>query len=262
MRSVWVLVAGAFLTLWYAGRVWLLSYVGTEAALGRSCGPAARNWSRAILRLAGITVEVEGADALESDDAYVIVCNHESWCDVWAVAGWLPIDARFVVKRELAWIPVFGRAWQKCGHIAVDRGHRESAKSSLAMVGRQIHDQRLHMVMFAEGTRSSDGELQPFKKGPFVLAIQAGAPVIPAAILGSGPLMPKGSFRIRPGKILIRVGRPIAVTGMEHADRNRLRDMTRDAVARLRAGTQSGPKPAGGPPLEDHVESPKTTTNP
>ncbi len=234
MRSAWVLVVGALLTLAYAGKVWLLSYFGTEAALCRSCAPAARNWSRAILRLAGITVELEGTDVLDSDDAFVIVSNHESWCDVWALAGWLPIDARFVAKRELARIPVFGRAWQACGHISVDRGDRESAIASLSEAGRKIHDERLHMVLFAEGTRSPDGELQAFKKGPFVLAIQARAPIIPTAIIGSGSLMPKGSFRIRSGKILVRVGRPIDVTGMKHADRNRLRDMAWDAVARLR----------------------------
>jgi len=236
LRSAWFFSVGAVLTAWYAGKVYLMALFGMKDALGRSCHPVARDWSRTILKLAGIPVRVEGGENLDVGGAVIVIANHESWFDVWALAGWLPIEARFLAKKELSGIPIFGRAWRACGHISVDRGNRESAIESLTRAGVQIRDEGLHMVLFAEGTRSANGELQQFKKGPFVLAIQGGVPIVPVGIVGTRPLMPKGSFRIGRGEILVRIGEPIAVTGMEHADRDRLRKTVRDAVAELRGG--------------------------
>ena len=261
LRSAWLLAVGAVLTVWYAGKVYLLSYFGTKEAVSRSCHPAARGWARAILRLAGVRVRVEGVDNLDPDGAMIIVSNHESWFDVWALAGWLPIDARFLAKKELSRIPVFGRAWRVCGHISIDRGDLASAIESLTRAGQQIRDENLHMVLFAEGTRSANGELQPFKKGPFVLAIQGGVPIVPVAIIGTRPLMPKGSFRIGRGEILVRVGEPIDVTGMEHADRDRLTQMARDAVVELRGGEGRTSSLPGEEPVEAVLESPGSSPN-
>ena len=236
LRSVWLLGVGAVLTLWYGGKICLLSYLRKEERLCNACNPAARGWSRSILKMAGVSVDVEGGDNLDFEGAAIVISNHESWFDVWALAGHLPIEARFIAKNELSKIPVFGRAWRACGHISIDRGDLVSAIESLSQVGMQIREKGLHMVLFAEGTRSKNGELQPFKKGPFVLAIQGGVPIVPVAIMGSRPLMPKGSFKIGRGNILVRVGEPISVSGMEYIDRDRLMKMARDAVIRLRGG--------------------------
>lgn len=237
LRPVWVLGMGALLTFWYAGKVFLLSYIGTQGALCFACAPTARAWARGILRIAGVPVTVEGGENLGSvDGAAIIVSNHESWFDVFALAGWLPVDVRFLAKRELSAIPIFGRAWRVCGHVSIDRRDHVSAIESLTEVGRKIRDQGLHMVLFAEGTRSVEGNLQPFKKGPFVLAIQGQVPIVPVGIVGTRPVMPKGSYRIGRGEILVRIGEPIDVSGMVHADRNHLRKVTREAVASLRGG--------------------------
>ena len=117
------------------------------------------------------------------------------------------------------------------------------------------------MVLFAEGTRCPDGVLHPFKKGPFVMAIEGGVPIVPVGLLGSRPIMPKGSYRIRPGAITVRVGEPISVAGMEHADRDRLRDATWDAVARLRGGEGRTCCLPGEPPLDDVPEPSKSSSN-
>ena len=236
LRSAWVLGVGMLLTIWYLGKVYLLSIFGMREALCRSCAPAARAWSRAILSLAGVEVTIEGAEHLDTDGASIVIANHESWFDVWALAGWLPFDIRFVGKKELMWIPIFGRAWRVCGHIEIDRTDRDSAIASMERAGRQIKEGGLHLMLFAEGTRSSDGRLQPFKKGPFVLAIEGGVPLVPVSIVGSRPIMPKGSFRIGRGNIVVRIGKPISATGLEHSDRDRLRETVRDAVVRLRGG--------------------------
>ncbi len=256
LRSAWLLSAGAVLTAWYAGKVYLLALFGAKDALGRSCHPAARNWSRSILKLAGVSVRLEGEENLDRDGAVIVIANHESWFDVWALAGWLPIEARFLAKKELSSIPIFGRAWRACGHISIDRGNRESAIASLTRAGLQIRDEGLHMVLFAEGTRSDNGELQPFKKGPFVLAIQGGVPIVPVAIIGTRRLMPKGSFRIGRGEIMVRVGEPIPATGMDHDDRDRLKKIVRDAVAELRGGEGRTSYLPGEGPSEQAPEAP------
>ncbi len=156
--------------------------------------------------MAGVSVRVEGVENLALDGAFIIVANHESWFDVCALAGCLPIDARFAAKKELERIPVFGPAWRACGHISIDRADRASAIESMTRAGLQIKEQGLNMVFFAEGTRCSDGRLHPFKKGPFVMAIEGGVPVVPVGLVGSRAIMPKGSFRIRRGAIVVRVG--------------------------------------------------------
>mgnify|MGYP002129922953 CR=1 FL=1 len=117
------------------------------------------------------------------------------------------------------------------------------------------------MVLFAEGTRCPDGTLQPFKKGPFVIAIEGGVPMVPVGMVGARAIMPKGSFRMRRGNIGVRVGEPISVAGMEHADRNRLRDAARDAIAQLRGGKGRTCCLPGEPPLDDVPEPSKSSSN-
>ena len=258
LRSAWIFGVGGLFTLWYAWKVLLLSISRKPEALCRSCDSAARRWSRAVLKLAGVSVQIEGVENLPVDEAFIIIANHESWFDVWALAGFLPIDARFAAKKELERIPVFGRAWRACGHISIDRSDHASAIESMTQAGLQIKEQGLNMVFFAEGTRCPDGTLQPFKKGPFVIAIEGGAPMVPVGMVGARAIMPKGSFRMRRGNIGVRVGKPISVAGMEHADRGRLRDTVWDAVARLRGGEGRTSCLPGEPPLDDVPEPSKS----
>jgi len=118
------------------------------------------------------------------------------------------------------------------------------------------------MVFFAEGTRSPDGALQAFKKGPFVIAIEGGVSIVPVGLVGSRRVMPRGSFRIRPGTITVRVGEPISVEGVELADRDRLCDNVRDAVTHLRGGEGRTSRLPGEPPLDDLLEPSKSNSNP
>ena len=126
--------------------------------------------------------------------------------------------------------------------------------------GLQIKEEGLQMVLFAEGTRCSDGVLHPFKNGPFVMAIEGGLPIVPVGLVGSRPIMPKGSFRIRLGAIVVRVGAPISVEGMQHSDREGLRDTVRDAVARLRGGEGRTSRLPGEPPLDDVPEPSRSSS--
>lgn len=232
IRTAWVLLAGGLLTFGYA--VWAIVVSYRPGERGRcACERVARVWSKKILRLAGARVRVKGLEHIPREEPRIVVSNHQSWFDVWALAAELPVALRFVAKQELARIPVFGRAWRRCGHISIDRADRASAIESLDRASRQIHEESLTIIMFPEGTRSPTGELQRFKKGAFVLAIQTGVPVVPLAISGTRDVMPKGSWRITPGDIEIRVGEPISVEGLEHRDRDALASRARDAVEAL-----------------------------
>ena len=162
-----------------------------------------------------------------------MVSNHQSWFDVFALCAHLPVGFRFVAKKELGRIPIYGRAWEACGHVSVDRGDRDAAIESLGQASEEVKELGLTMVMFPEGTRSPTGELQPFKKGAFVLAIQLQIPLVPIAIVGSRAIMRKGGWRVSSGEVTIRVGDAISSEGLAFRDRDELLKQSHTAVAEL-----------------------------
>jgi 1-acyl-sn-glycerol-3-phosphate acyltransferase len=220
------------LTVLYGTEVVASQLLGLRGSEHR-CRDRPRRWAKAIVRAAGVRVVMEGLENLGRDRAQILVANHQSWFDVLVLAGHLPVEYRFVAKKELTRIPFFGPAWQACGHVAIDRQDRASAIESLEEAGRRVQTERSTMIIFPEGTRSVDGMLQPFKRGAFALAIRSGLPIVPAAILGSGAVMPKGSFRVRPGTIRVRFGEPVFAEGWTYSDRAEFTAMMRGSVARL-----------------------------
>lgn len=254
IRAAWVLLVGLASTLWYSMAVMFNSLLGRLTPC--KCERIARNWGRILLWASGSKVELDGLEHYDPEAPHIIVSNHSSWFDVFAVCAFLPGHFRFVAKEELTTIPLFGRAFNQCAHISIDRSDRGRAIESLAEAGARIRDQKLNIVMFAEGTRSDDGALQPFKKGAFVLALESGVPVQPMAILGTRQIMPKGTFRVGSGQVTIRLGPVIPVDGLEHDDREVLRARTHAAVSAL-LGTQPteragvGPKTDPAPTIEN-----------
>jgi len=223
-------------TLWYSLRV-LVPAALRSRRMRCHCEIVARNWSRSLLWAAGVKVVLENGERIDPERPRVLIANHVSWFDVLVLAGHLPGTYRFVGKKELTKIPLFGAAWQACGHIAIDRSDRSAAIESLAVARQRIEQDHPTMIFFPEGTRSETGELRSFKKGAFVLAIQTGVEVVPAAILGSREIMRKGSWLIRTGRtVRVRFGTPIPVDGLGLDDRNELTRRGRDAVAALLAG--------------------------
>lgn len=232
IRSLRVYVTAVLGTLWYGAGILLRSAFRTRG-LERACRENPRRWSRMMLRAAGVRVDFENLERVMLPEGRILVANHVSWYDVFALAAHLPVEYCFIAKKELERIPVFGPAWQACGHISIDRADLERAIQSLSEAARQIREREVTIVMFPEGTRSPTGRMRPFKKGAFVLAIEAGVPIVPVGILGSRQIMPKGSWRIRPGTIRVRVGEPIPVQGMDLGDRDRLVRTAEAAVAQL-----------------------------
>lgn len=265
LRNAWLYVMGLVLTAYWASRVVLRSLRNDPCALEAFCERAPRVWSRGILKLAGVEVEVEGAEDFIPDRPQIVVANHSSWFDVFAVAGHFPGSYHFVAKQELARIPIFGAAWIACGHIAIDRSDLSSAVASLEKAAEKIASEDATIVMFPEGTRSPTGELQPFKKGAFMLALKADVPVVPVGILGSREVMPKHQWLVRPGKIRIRIGDPISLDEFTVKKRDELVRTAHEAVADLLNDVElMGPavaRKAKSPSPELPEEDEETNTN-
>lgn len=229
LRVLFVIVPA---TLWYGARI-LLEARKDEGADHELLDELPRRWARLLLRAAGVRVVMENVDVIDPDRPQILVANHTSWFDVLALTAYFPGPYRFVAKQELASVPVFGPAWQACGHIAIDRQDRRRAIESLQVAKRRLAEERPTVILFPEGTRSATGELRPFKKGAFVLAIETGVEVVPVGILGSREVMKKGSLAIHPGTIRVRFGTPIPVAGRQISQRDRLTEESRAAVASL-----------------------------
>jgi 1-acyl-sn-glycerol-3-phosphate acyltransferase len=180
-----------------------------------------RDYGRDLLRANHVPVETTGLDRVEGLRSCVYVANHHSWMDILAVLDALPGRVRFVAKAELGRMPLFGRALRVSGHVLIDRHDRGNALAGYEQAANAIR-QGVSPIVFAEGRRSRTGRLQPFKKGPFVLAIAAQVPVVPVFIEGSEMILGPGSFEPKPGRIIVHIGRPIETAGMVYDDRERL----------------------------------------
>lgn len=173
-----------------------------------------KNWSRGILAICGVRLKVDGTNFLKSGQSYVYIANHASQFDIPAILAGIPDQIRIIYKKELEKIPVFGWSLKfNKTYISIDRGHGESALASLASAADKIRA-GTSVILFAEGTRSPDGKLQPFKRGPFNLAVRAGVPVVPVTIKGSYAILPKHSSRIKPGTISMTISEPILPAGV------------------------------------------------
>ncbi len=180
-----------------------------------------RLWCRILCATAGVTVRVEGLENVDVSRPAVFVSNHQSLFDPPALMLALPVNFRVVAKRSLFYIPVFGQALWAAGIIPINRADRERAIASMDRAAARVRG-GLSVLVFAEGTRSRDGRLQPFKKGAFVMAIQAQVPVQPVIVTGSRPVLPKGAIFARPGTVTVRFLPPVSTAGFIFAQRDRL----------------------------------------
>ncbi|OGQ99892.1 MAG: acyl-phosphate glycerol 3-phosphate acyltransferase [Deltaproteobacteria bacterium RIFOXYD12_FULL_50_9] len=191
-----------------------------------------RFWGRIIARMSGVTVRVEGLEHLVAGRPYIFSANHQSQFDIFALQGYLSVDFRWMAKKELFSVPVFGRAMKAGGYIEVDRAHGRQAMKSLDEAAKRIAD-GTSVIIFPEGTRSPDGNLMPFKAGGMVIAIKSGVPLVPMAIIGTHKILPKGHFLVKAGDVLIRVGVPIETNSYCMKQKHELAERLHDAVAGL-----------------------------
>jgi 1-acyl-sn-glycerol-3-phosphate acyltransferase len=186
-------------------------------------------WAAAIMRAAGARVRVHGEERMRTGEPRVYVSNHVSWFDVFALASVLP-RYKFVAKAELARIPIFGPGARAVGTVFIERENRKRAFDSYQVAAGQIRE-GAPVVVYPEGTRGKTYALRPFKKGPFVLAIAAGVPIVPTIVHGTIDVMPRGSWRIRSGTVDIHFLEPIETAGLAYTDRERLMRLVWDRMA-------------------------------
>jgi 1-acyl-sn-glycerol-3-phosphate acyltransferase len=195
-----------------------------------SIGLARKIWAPGLLWLGGATVSVVGREYVDPRKPAIYVSNHQSTIDIPLLFTAIPSDVRFMAKKSVRYIPVLGWYMWLAGYVFVDRGKPRKAIASLERAAQKIHG-GTSIIVFAEGTRSTSGVL-PFKKGPFALALKAKVPIYPIAIEGTGKLLPKGRWRITPGIVRVKIGRPIPVESYGQRDRQGLMLEVREAIVR------------------------------
>ena len=221
--SVYVLIVGppgmllAILFRW-KGVLYILGHAGVRLGLA----------------LSGIRYRVAGTENLPNDRAAVYCSNHQSNVDPPVLFAALHGRMHILYKEELDHIPVLSRAFRLGGFIPIDRRNKEAAMRAIEAGAQSLRSGNSFLI-FPEGTRSKTAELLPFKKGGFVMAIKAQAPVVPVAIQGGRAAMQKGSWIIRPVTASIRMGRPIETSGLTLGDRDLLINRVRQAIEKMLA---------------------------
>lgn len=187
-------------------------------------------WARIVGRLAPMAVTIKGAENADPRRSYVVVCNHQSQFDILLVYGWLKLNLKWVMKKELRKIPGLGLGCEKAGHIFVDRANPRAARAAV-MEALQRLGNGVGILFFAEGTRSPDGRLLPFKKGAFRLAIEQQLPVLPVTVSGTRDILPARTLRLFPGRGTMTIHAPLETAGLTLGDIDELTKKARDAIS-------------------------------
>ena len=196
------------------GKVDVLYWLGTRIAF-------------AGVRVAGVKVKVVGLDRLDPGATYIFMSNHVSNLDPPILVPLIPRRTSVLVKKELFRVPILGRAMRLASLVPVDRSNRDAAIASLRAAG-EVLARGIPMTIFVEGTRSFDGRLLPFKKGPFYLAMESGVPVVPVTLVGTHRILPKRSFSLRAGEATVVFHSPL--DPKQFSDRDTLLAAVRDSI--------------------------------
>ena len=192
-----------------------------------------RAWARSVLWGSGVSWAVQGVENIDTAQPYVIVSNHISNLDPPFHIASLPVSIRFLAKKELFRIPLFGSAMRSIGIVETDRAGTPRAHRAINTQVERNVERGLSLMIYPEGTRSRDGRMRPFKKGAFRIAADTDLPIIPVAIAGTDAAFPPGSKLIRGGRALMAIGEPIPTEGVGPDGLDALRDRVRGEVERL-----------------------------
>lgn len=208
-------------------------------------------FARMCILVGGTDLQVHGSHHARSNQAYVLVMNHESnWDPPSIIAGLPELIIRFIVKQEIMRIPIFGHALGLTGNVTVER--KKAARDvDRIRKGMKERNREVSMLFFAEGTRSRDGHMQPFKKGAFATAISHELPILPVAVAGSRRIWSAESVMLRRGPVVLEIGAPIPVEGLDLADRDALRTQCEEAVRKLRSEAYDRVRAQGFPTPPD-----------
>lgn len=206
------MLRSVFIAFWSLVVTGFFSMAAIFASLLDSSGEGAFRvahlWARSLLFPTGIKVNVRGLSNIRPGRPYIFMSNHQSNFDIPILIAHLGVSFRWLAKAELFRIPLFGLAIKRSGYISIDRSNRKAAIAGLRQAASTIRS-GTSVSIFPEGTRSRDGRIHPFKKGGFILAVDAGVPVVPIVIHGTWPIMSKNRLMIRPGPVNVEIFPPV-----------------------------------------------------
>ena len=186
-------------------------------------------WARFNSFITPMLVTVTGRENIDKKQSYVVVSNHQSHYDIFVLYGWLGVDFKWVMKKELRKIPFLGYACDTLGHIYIDRSDSKSALASLQEAKTKIKD-GTSVIFFPEGTRNATDEMLPFKKGAFQMALDLGVPVLPVSILNTKKILPPKTLKLFPGRARLIIHEPIPVVGYTKENLKDLMSETRQVI--------------------------------
>ncbi|HVO66094.1 MAG TPA: lysophospholipid acyltransferase family protein [Syntrophales bacterium] len=227
IRAVLFIIIGVAITAFMSACAVVFAFITPDENVIHR---VANIWARMLLILTSIKVEIIGAENI-SKGSQIFMANHQSDFDIFIVLAHLPGQFRWIVKKELFNVPLFGKAMRNAGYIEIDRQNRERAMQSLDQAARKIREGK-SVMSFPEGTRSRNGKIKPFKQGMFYLAIKSGVPIVPISIIGAGEIMPKRSLLIKPGKITMVIDKPIDVSEYTIENRQDLIERVQNIITR------------------------------
>lgn len=233
MRTLFAKFVTLTSTLVFGSLVLVAELLRVRHGRGSVFDMAPRRWARWIAWASGMKVVTHGRDAIDASLPHIYVANHVSIMDIPAILHSVP-DHGFVAKRELSKVPFFGAAARAVGVVYIDRENRKSAFAAYEEAADKVRAGR-SVIVFPEGTRGTAYGLREFKKGPFVLAIRSGVPIIPVIIHGTIEVTPNGRLDVTPGTVNIHLLDPVPTAGLTYDDRNALAETVRGRMAEAMA---------------------------
>jgi len=231
LRLYWIYFITSLSTLFFA----LIGFILTPLDWkGKIWAFIVRTWAKSILCAANLRYSLKGLDNLETGQQYVFACNHESIIDIPLTLAGIPRSVVPIAKIEIKKIPLLSWAMLAAGHIFVDRTNHKKALESMEKARKSLVRKPRSILIFPEGTRSLDGNIQPFKKGGIILAINSGLPIVPMACCGTFDVLVKGSKNFNPRPLELRFAQPIYTKQDDLNQRSRITEQVRNEVERLK----------------------------
>jgi len=230
--GIWLFPYRCFVALWVV--VSAVGYSTTVIILAPFFGTTAKRigrlWMKHLLFFSGVTVKTIGAEKLSKADHYVFVSNHQSYYDIPVLCSGLPFFLSFIAKKQLFRIPIFGWSMAAVGHIWIDRDNPRKARKSISRAVSKLDKEKISLVLFPEGTRSTSDVPGVFKRASFTLALDASVSVVPISIVGVRSIMAKRSLRLKPGRVVVMVGDPIPHSVISGLDKNTISALVREKM--------------------------------
>ena len=227
LRTLWVALVAVFATIPIATSVFIVATFKSNSPL---VDKLIRLWARILVRAAGIDLTIENDGVMDRERRYVLVANHSSYFDIPCILAVVPQPIRFMAKVSLFKIPIFGWSLARAGFIPIDRKNRRTAVKSFELAAERIRKGNT-IVVFPEEGRSRAREMRRFQRGAFLLALRAGLPMVPMAIVGTYDVFCAGAKRITPGKVTIKVGAPIDTNEYTVRQKEQIADLARTQIA-------------------------------